>query len=556
MKLYISLLPIVIFGTLCTTNLTVAQIPPEIKPEKTTAVESEDTPNNPAEIESEPPASPAAELECQEIQLETPASETTTEESDTAASAVAIQCPTLTEIIRHQKLAAADRLYLKGDKIAATVLYQSAKESWEQIARELNRLPPPIYQTDHLSPGAAVYWRTYQQGKKQNLESKIFAPLELLVTRNPEFIPGHIAYAEALTADERPEKAIAVLENAIGLYPEEVELLRAKIATDIAAARWLDASISARQFALFNPDSSEAAEFTKLADEYLEKYQDTVRSELTWNAVGNAIVGTVGFALTGNLFGPISALDTTIMLLQGESDLGARFSQRIQENIPMLEDETVLTYVRDIGNKITQVSGRNEFEYEFHVIMDDRLNAFALPGGKIFINAGAIMNTDSEAELAGLIAHEVAHADLSHGFQLATRANLTSNVVQYIPYVGSTAGSLIVLNYSRDMERQADVYGTRVLAAADYAADGVRNLMVKLDRQYDEAENPNPPAWLSTHPDTQERISYLEKMIISNNLNRYAYEGVARHQEIKKLATQLWEEFQVPQETEATKDQD
>ncbi len=265
-------------------------------------------------------------------------------------------------------------------------------------------------------------------------------------------------------------------------------------------------------------------------------------------------MGTVGFALTGNLFGPISALDTTIMLLQGESDIGERFSKRIQKNVPMVEDEAVLTYVRDIGNKITKVSGRNEFEYEFHVIMDENLNAFALPGGKIFINAGAIMKTDSEAELAGLIAHEVAHSDLSHGFQLVTRANLTSNVFQYIPYVGSTASNLIVLNYSRDMERQADVYGTRVLAAAGYAADGVRNLMVKLEEQHDEEDNPNPPAWLSTHPDTEDRITDLETMIVSNQLNRYAYEGVEKHQEIKKLVTKLWQEHQAEQEKEKEKE--
>ncbi|MDJ0532320.1 MAG: M48 family metallopeptidase [Xenococcaceae cyanobacterium MO_207.B15] len=550
MKFYTSLFPIIILSNLFTTNLTVAEIPPEKKVETITEVQLEEAPTtSDEEIESlESEVSLKENTDCNEIknQEKTSATEDSNPEEPTAKA----ECPTLEEIIRHQKLAAADRLYLKGDKIAATVLYRDAKETWSQEGIEINRLPKPIYESDNLSPGGSVYWRMYQQGKKQNLESKIFVPLKLLVTRDPEFIPGHITYAQELTADERPLEAIEVLENAIGLYPEEVELLRAKIATDVAEKRWLNASISARQFALFNPDSPEAAEFTKLADEYLEEYQDYVRSELTWNAVGNAIVGTIGFAVTGNLFGPISALDTTIMLLQGESDIGERFSKRIQKNVPMVEDEAVLSYVRDIGNKITKVSGRNQFEYEFHVIMDENLNAFALPGGKIFINAGAIMKTDSEAELAGLIAHEVAHSDLSHGFQLVTRANLTSNVFQYIPYVGRTAGNLILLNYSRDMERQADVYGTRVLAAAGYAADGVRNLMVKLEQQHDEEDNPNPPAWLSTHPDTEDRITYLETMIVSNKLNRYAYEGVEKHQEIKTLVTKLWQEHQAEQEKE------
>ena len=108
------------------------------------------------------------------------------------------------------------------------------------------------------------------------------------------------------------------------------------------------------------------------------------------------------------------------------------------------------------------------------------------------------------------MAHEVSHAALSHGFQLATKGNLTANVVSYIPYVGNVASSLIVLNYSRDMEKQADLFGTRILVNAGYAADGVRNLMAQL--QESPQEHSEPPAWLSSHPNTKERISYMEKV--------------------------------------------
>jgi beta-barrel assembly-enhancing protease len=237
------------------------------------------------------------------------------------------------------------------------------------------------------------------------------------------------------------------------------------------------------------------------------------------------------------------------MLLQGEASLGDRFAKKAQKQLPMLADEEVNNYVKKIGHKIAAVAGRDEFEYEFFVIMDENLNAFALPGGKVFVNLGAIMNTDSEAELAGLLAHEVAHSVLSHGFQLVTRGNLTSNVAQYIPYVGSTASSLIVMNYSRDMERQADVFGTRILVAADYSADGVRNLMAKLGKiNAEDEENPEPPAWLSTHPNTNQRVSYIEELIVSNNLNRYAYEGVMEHQKMKHKANKLWQKYQAEQE--------
>ena len=207
------------------------------------------------------------------------------------------------------------------------------------------------------------------------------------------------------------------------------------------------------------------------------------------------------------------------------------------------------------GDKVAAVSGRDEFKYEFYVIMDNRINAFALPGGKIFVNLGVIMNTDSEAELAGLLAHEAAHAVLSHGFQLATSGSLTANLTQYIPYVGGTAGNLIVMNYSRDMEKQADLFGTRMLVASDYAADGVRNLMAQL-HELNEADEDHlePPVWLSTHPHTEERVRYMEEFIVENQLNRYGYEGVERHYQMKQLAKQIWQEYEAKQEAKEEED--
>ena len=586
MKLYLNVLTI--FFSIFFSGIAVAQLPIEEEKQVTETTETSES-ENPPEAENETelskifPGCPLVNETVPTVIVDTKTTEATkttpdeinadeeeiimedsveetaevnsdVEETESETSVEETECPTAEEIARYQKFAEADRLYLAGDKVAAAQIYQELKEPWdkEDILNDLNQ---PIYEAEQLSPGGKVYWRTYQEGKEQQLSSKIFAPLELLITKDPEFIPGHIAYTEELLAVEKEAEAYAVMERAIGIYPNEVELLRAKIATDVQAERWLEASITARQFALFNSDSSEAAEFTVLADQYLEKYQSEVKEELTWNAIGNAITGAAGFALTGNIFGPISALDTTIMLLQGESNLGERFAKRVQKQLPMVEDEEVLNYVRNIGNKIAAVAGRDDFEYEFFVIMDDNLNAFALPGGKVFVNAGAIMNTDSEAELAGLLAHEVSHSVLSHGFQLATRGNLTANVTQYIPYVGSTAGNLIVMNYSRGMERQADIFGTRILVAADYAADGVRNLMAKLGEIHAEDEDhEEPPAWLSTHPNTDQRVSYMEELVISNNFNRYAYEGVTEHQKIKNKTKKLWQEYEAEQEEKDQED--
>lgn len=455
--------------------------------------------------------------------------------------------PTPEKIARLKQLATADRLYLSGYKAEAKKLYRQAKEVWDiQREREAKKDESVKVFDDpaQLSPAGKVFWRNYQQGKKQELKSKIFSALKLLTTREPQFISGHIHYAQMLQQYEREAEATAVLNRAVSLYPREPKLIEARIENHIHHEEWLDASVLARQFALFNPDLPEAKKFERLAEEYLAEYQSDLKSDIALNAVGNIIAGTVGFALTGSLLGPLSALETTSMLLRGESAIGNASVKQAKQQLPLLEDPKVTQYVNELGQKVAAASGRDDFEYEFYIIMDDSLNAFALPGGKIFVHAGAIMKTDTEAELAGLLAHEVSHSALSHGFQLVTQGNFTANIVSHIPYIGNTASGLIVMNYSRGMEKQADIFGTRILVNSGYAADGVRNLMVKLDKAHRDEDNPEPVEWFSSHPNNKNRVRYIEKLIVDNNFNRYTYEGVARHQEMKYIITEKWQKYE------------
>jgi len=463
-----------------------------------------------------------------------------TEEEETAA-----ETPSPEELQPFKTLAEADKLYREGSLEAAERLYRQAKPPFDRETSIQDR-PKPLEDPAELSPGGKVYWREYQAGLARGLETRIFVPLKLLVERYPEFIPGHLHLAEALADDNRSDEALQVLERAVQRYPNRVDLLRATIAAHAAAENWLDASLTAREFALLNPEHPDAVEFTQVADDHLERFKLHLRRRVRGNAIGNAVVGTLGYALMGNIFGPLSALETTLLLLRGESGVGEKLANRLLKRLPMVEDEEVLSYVGEMGENLAQLTGRDDFEYEFYVVLDENLNAFALPGGKIFVNAGAIVKTKSEAELAGLLAHELSHAVLSHGFQLVTKGSLTSNVVQYIPYAGGIASRLLVFSYSRDMERQADLVGTRILASSDYAADGMRNLMLALDNE----DKPSPPAWLSTHPDTKARVEYLEAAIVRNGYNRYAYEGVERHAQIQALVKQLLEEQKEKEELE------
>lgn len=459
------------------------------------------------------------------------------------------------ELERHQKLMAADRLYQAGDKAAAEKLYQEAKPAFAGTP-ERKEAAAAITDATQLSPGGQVYWRESEIGLAQKLESRIFVPLKLLTENYPQFIPGYLRYAQALESYDRSEAALAILEKAATLYPNQPDLVKARVAALIKAEKWIDASIAARQFALLNPNDPAASEFTALADENLKRYQARLRSKLRGNLIGNILTGALGYALTGNLFGPLSAVQNTILLLRGESAVGERVVGQAKRQLDLVDDSEVVSYVDAVGQKLANAAGRKEFKYEFYVVLDDRLNAFALPGGKVFVNAGAIAKTRSEAELAGLLGHEISHAVLSHGFQLVTEGTLTANLTQFIPYVGGLIGDLSVLNYSRDMERQADVLGTRLLASTGYAADGLHNLMVTLERQEEKRQRPTPPAWLASHPLPPERIQYLEALITNTGYNRYAYEGVERHAMLQPKVEKLLKDYKEREEKEGRRSDD
>jgi predicted Zn-dependent protease len=477
---------------------------------------------------------------------------------------------------RQQRMIEADRLYRSGQIELAEQLYRQVKSGEESklAARtiegheeathldadldleldtensiepsEANRRVPAIYEIELASAAAQVYWREYQAGMAKNLETRVLVPLQLLTTDHPEFIPGHITYAEVLEAYDRPADALKVLEIATTIYPDEPKLMLARIKKLGEAGHWLDSSIAAREFALLNPDHEDAAEFLKVADQNLERFKDDIRTQLREKSITSAIVGAAGYALTGSLIGPLNSVQSLALIAQGEVVVGEKAAASAQRQLKLIEDPLVVEYVQEVGQKLAAVSGRDEFNYEFYVIAEEEINAFAMPGGKIFINAGAIAKTNSEAELAGLLAHEISHAVLSHGFQLVTQSALNTNLFQFLPF-GGTAANLFTLDYSREMERQADTLGTRILASSDYAADGLHNLMITMGKE----QKQRPPAWMSTHPETDDRVAYIDSYINEQGYNRYAYEGVERHLQVQQRVLELMPDMveQEPAET-------
>ena len=434
---------------------------------------------------------------------------------------------------------------MAGDQETAEALYRQVKDATWQVDPADVR-PEPIYDPAELPPAAAVYWREAQAGYEQELTHRTIIPLELLVEEYPEFIPGQVFYANYLVEQGQAEEADSVLDRALMVYPSEPELLKARASAQMALEQWIEASITARQFTLLNPEHAEFEAMDTLTQENLERFRAEMNAEITNNFIGNLVTGAAGVILTGGLIGPYTALNSAILLLQGESAVGANAAEQIKTQAPMMNDRQVSEYLDTIGHKLASLAGRDEFEYDFHVIDDPELNAFALPGGKIFINSGAILKTNSEAELAGLLAHEISHAVLSHGFQMVTNGNLINSVASIIPIgqVGGIAAGLAFSSYSRQMERQADVLGTQILATAGYAADGLHNLMVTLE---EETGDRGGLQWFASHPAPAERVDYLKQIVEVGGYNRYAYEGVASHLAIQQRVTRLMDEL--PDET-------
>ncbi|MFN4067369.1 MAG: M48 family metalloprotease [Thermosynechococcus sp.] len=450
----------------------------------------------------------------------------TTDNSPEAPTTLQLTAEQAAQEARLALLREGDRHWQLGDVTTAQTYYQKAKAALD--------LPPPrvipaaVQEISQLPPAAQVYWREVQGGSQ--LYTAQAVPLQLLVEQFPEFIPGQVRFAEFLAQQGNLKEAYAHLEKAASLYPDQPDIQRTLVTLYDRQQQWLEAALAAQRFALLNPDHPATPEFQQLAAERMQRFRRRLQGQLREGMIVGALTGLVGVAVTGNPLLSLDSIQMMALMMQGESALGRSAARHISRQVKLLEDPEVQAYVNEVGQRLARVAGRNEFEYEFFVIKNNDLNAFALPGGKIFINAGAILKANTEAELAGLLAHEMAHAVLSHGFRLMTQGTATANLTRLLPAGGYVTG-MLVTRYSREMEREADILGTQILAKAGYAADGLLNLMHTLKKEYRNQEPLLP--WFSTHPPTNERIRYVRGLIRDRGYTPFVFEGVERHQQIQ-----------------------
>jgi predicted Zn-dependent protease len=412
----------------------------------------------------------------------------------------------------YQGLQESDSLIQQGNIQQAARIQKQLKEDFPRPDAAL----APITDAENLSYDGQKYYELAQTGMESGLESKTFEPLKLLTSNYPDFLPGHLMLAQAYRDYEKPEKALETLERATDFYPQSTEILDAKLKVLEEDNEYLKASIAARKFTITFPNHPEVDKYNSIADEYFTAWKRDIQGLVVGNQIVSSIFGSSS----------TSGQDLAAIVAMGEAKYGEALAKKYKEALPMVEDEEVLNYVDSVGQKVAKEIGRqydsvgNKIEYEFYVIDTPQTNAFALPGGKIFIYSGLLEILNSEAELAGLLSHEAAHSALSHGIEQTVEFTTLRNITQAIP-LGDLFASLAKAEYDRGQERDADILGTRALSRADYAADGLHRVMKTFKKL-----GSSGPAFLASHPASETRMKYLRDLIQRRNYNRYNYEGV------------------------------
>src|SRR5947209_17133682 len=205
-------------------------------------------------------------------------------------------------------------------------------------------------------------------------------------------------------------------------------------------------------------------------------------------------------------------------------ELGRLSAEEVARQLPLLRDERTSRYVQRLGERLAAKAPGYRFTYKFFVVSSPEVNAFALPGGYVFVNSGAVAAARNEGELAGVLAHEIAHVALRHGTNQASKAYLAKTGMEILDAVtggrrnevGAAAdavagdcANLIFMKFNRAAEVQADIEGARMMAAAGYDPCDMANFFARLGEQSGE----HAPEVLSDHPDPASRVAALNEII-------------------------------------------
>ena len=208
------------------------------------------------------------------------------------------------------------------------------------------------------------------------------------------------------------------------------------------------------------------------------------------------------------------------------------FPEMAQQFGGEIDQAVINNYVESVGQRVVQQSDAKDtpYKYDFHVLADpETINAFALPGGQVSITLGLLGRLHNEAELAGVLGHEVGHVVARHGAEQLAKSQLSQTLVgaatiaAYDPdnpnrsasnaAVAAAIGQLVSMRFGRQDELEADALGVRLMKEAGYDTRGMHDLLVTLEKLN---QGGNAPEFFSTHPNPENRLARVDDLIKTN----------------------------------------
>jgi predicted Zn-dependent protease len=226
--------------------------------------------------------------------------------------------------------------------------------------------------------------------------------------------------------------------------------------------------------------------------------------------------------------------------------LGKEAAAQVEQQMAVVRDAELTNYVRRIGDKLAAAPEAGGYPYTFKVVADKSINAFALPGGPAFVHTGLLTAAENEAQVAGVLAHEISHVALRHGTNQASKAGLLqlgASLAGGVVGNGSLLGQLsqagiglgansVLLKFSRSAEQDADLLGTRIMARAGYNPIEMARFFEKLEAE----GGARGPQFFSDHPNPGNRVKAVEAEIRLLQKGRYTTGDAAEFARMQRRA--------------------
>ncbi len=255
-----------------------------------------------------------------------------------------------------------------------------------------------------------------------------------------------------------------------------------------------------------------------------------------------------------------------VFSVQQDIEIGKEVSKQAEQQLVLLNDKKVDDYLNRLGQKLALKAPGAKYPYQFKCVNDASINAFALPGGFLYVNRGTIEAADNEAQLAGVIGHEIGHVALRHGTNQMTKATAmqlplavlggvvgSDSIVGLLTQVGANFGAQsILLKYSRTAENQADIVGTQILYDNNYNPVQMAQFFEKLKAE-EEKSGGHSIQFFSSHPNPENRIASVNAEVAKMGGHSGAYrDDTAEFHETQRYLRSLPPPPKTPQQQQGT----